>query len=85
LDVDNNGKTIQPAFDPYYRATILSGETDLHAIHDLKANLDGYQVYSRDQIEKLVALYLSGADHGQLDLILDPCVASYTEELDEDG
>jgi type I restriction enzyme, R subunit len=32
-----------------------------------------------------VALYLEGADRDQLDPILDACVATYNEELDEDG
>ena len=33
----------------------------------------------------LVALYLGGADRDKLDPILDACVATYKEELDEDG
>ena len=32
-----------------------------------------------------MALYLGGADRDQLDPILDACVATYKEELDEDG
>jgi type I restriction enzyme R subunit len=85
LDFMNDVHTIQAAFEPYYRTTILSDETDPNKLHDLKADLDGYQVYGRDQIEQLVALYLGGADRDQLDPILDACVATYTEELDEDG
>ena len=37
------------------------------------------------QVDELVALYLGGADRDQLDPILDACVATYKEELDEDG
>jgi type I restriction enzyme, R subunit len=33
----------------------------------------------------LVALYLGGADRDKLDPILDACVATYNEDLDEDG
>ncbi|MCA9555410.1 MAG: hypothetical protein KC933_35605, partial [Myxococcales bacterium] len=47
--------------------------------------LDGHQVYSDEQIDQLVALYLGGAPREQLDPILDACVATYKEELDEDG
>jgi type I restriction enzyme R subunit len=54
-------------------------------LHDLKAVLDGYQVYNQTQIDDLVALYLNGADRDQLDPILDACVAAYREQLDEDG
>jgi type I restriction enzyme R subunit len=85
LDFMNDANTIQTAFEPYYRTTVLSDETEPSKLHDLKADLDAYQVYTRDQIEQLVALYLGGADRDQLDPILDACVATYTDELDEDG
>ena len=85
LDFQNDTETIRKAFEPYYRTTILSDETDPNKLHDLKAALDGYQVYDTSQIEQLVALYLGGADRDKLDPILDACVASYNENLNEDG
>jgi type I restriction enzyme R subunit len=85
LDFLNDADTIQKAFEPYYRTTILSRETDPNKLHDLKADLDGYQVYAPEQVDELAALYLGGADRDQLDPILDACVATYKEELDEDG
>jgi type I restriction enzyme, R subunit len=85
LDFYNDAETIQAAFEPYYRTTILSEETDPNKLHDLKADLDGYQVYSWEQVEGLVDLYLGGADRDTLDPILDACVAEYNAELDEDG
>jgi len=84
LDFANDAETIQKAFEPYYRTTILSEETDPNKLHDLKAALDGYQVYSWAQVEQLVELYLTGADRDQLDPILDACVAGYNADLDED-
>jgi len=85
LDFMNEAETIQEAFADYYRTTILSDETDPNKLHDLKAELDGYQVYTQSQIERLVELYLAGAERDQLDPILDACVAVYNKELDEDG
>ncbi|WP_448873233.1 type I restriction endonuclease subunit R [Desulfobulbus propionicus] len=85
LDFFNDSDIIQKSFEPYYRTTILSNETDPDKLHDLQAALEGYQVYSQEQIDELVARYLSGADRDQLDPILDACVASYTADLDEDG
>ena len=85
LDFMNDVDTIQQAFADYYRTTILAEETDPNKLHDLKAALDGYQVYDQPQIEELVELVLRGADRDQLDPILDACVASYQEQLDEDG
>ena len=85
LDFQNDTETIRKAFEPYYRTTILSDETDPNKLHDLKAALDGYQVYDEGQIGELAERYLSGADREQLDPILDACVATYKNSLDEDG
>ncbi len=85
LDFMNDSDTIQQAFADYYRTTVLAEETDPNKLHDLKAALDGYQVYTTSQIDELVALYLGGADRDKLDPILDVCVAVYKEQLDEDG
>ncbi len=85
LDFYNDADAIQKAFEPYYRTTILSDKTDPNKLHDLKADLDGYQVYAQQHIDDLVARYLSGAERDTLDPILDACVATYNAELDEDG
>lgn len=85
LDFVNDSETIRSAFSDYYRTTILSQETDPNKLHDLKAALDGYQVYSNGQIAQIVTLYLGGADRERLDPILDACVAVYKSDLDEDG
>ncbi len=85
LDFQNDVETIRRAFEPYYRTTILADETDPDKLHDLKAALDGYQVYAPEQVDELVRLYLEGADRDRLDPILDACVAVYRNDLDEDG
>jgi type I restriction enzyme R subunit len=81
----NDVDTIQEAFARYYRTTVLSKETDPNKLHDLKSDLDGFQVYSDAEINALVELYLSGAGREKLDPILDACVANYKNQLDEDG
>ncbi|MEO7724776.1 MAG: type I restriction endonuclease subunit R [Chthoniobacterales bacterium] len=85
LDFMNNAETVTAAFSDYYRTTILSEETDPNKLHDLKAALDGHQVYAQEQIDQLVTLYLDGADRDKLDPILDLCVAGYLTHLDEDA
>ena len=85
LDFMNDADEIRVAFEDYYRTTILAEETDPDKLHDLKASLDGYQVYGWDEVEELVSLYLDGAERDRLDPILDACVAVYRSELDEDG
>ena len=85
LDFMNDSEIIKDAFSDYHRTTVLSEETDPNKLHDLKSDLDGYQVYRQEQIEQLVTLYLDGSDRDKLDPILDACVATYKEQLDEDG
>ncbi|MGQ4809154.1 hypothetical protein NKDENANG_02556 [Candidatus Entotheonellaceae bacterium PAL068K] len=85
LDFMNKAETLQKSFEPYYRSTILSAETDPNKLHDLKADLDGYQVYDDAAIDKLVERYLGGEGRDQLDPILDTCVATYVDTLDEEG
>lgn len=85
LDFVNDVDTIEDAFADYYRTTILSEETDPDKLHDLKADIDGYQVYTPEQVEDLAKLYIGGTDRDRLDPILDAGVAEYKNKLDEDG
>lgn len=85
LDFADNAEAVSAAFQDYYRATVQLGETDPNRLHDLKSDLDGSQVYSWQQVEDLVGLYVTGAERDTLDPILDTCVAEYIEKLDEDG
>lgn len=85
LDFMNDTDTIRVAFADYYRTTILSEETDPNKLHDLQDALDREQVYTQEEIDAFVELYLGGAGRERLDPILDACVAVYRERLDEDG
>ena len=83
LDFANKPELIEEAFSRYYRTTILSGETDLNKLYDLISTMESYQVYSGDDVERLVDLYLNGADRDKLDPTLDACTAIY-KQLDTD-
>ena len=85
LDFADNAEAVKAAFQDYYRATVQVGETDPNKLHDLKNDLDAKQVYNWQQVEDLVALYITGADRDKLDPILDACVVEYIDNLDEDG
>ena len=86
LDFMNDADTIQAAFADYYRTTILSEETDPNKLHDLKADLDGYQVYAPDAGRRARrALSRRGRPRPARP---DPrCLRrrSTSEQLDEDG
>ena len=77
LDFANKPETIQSSFSTYYRTTLLSGEADPNKLYDLISTMEGYQVYSLEQADRLVNLYLDGADRDKLDPILDACAALY--------
>ena len=85
LDFANDEDAIKAAFEPYYRTTILSGETDPDRLHDLQSALDARQVYDPSSVDEFVELYLGDAGRGRLDPILDAAVDVYVNDLDEDG
>ena len=80
LDFRNDADIIREAFEPYYRATILSDQTDPDRLHNLQAELDQAEVYAREQVSELVKLFLNGAPRDQLDPILNVCVANYLHQ-----
>ena len=84
LDFANKTSVIEEAFSKFYRTTILSGETDPNKLYDLITIMEEYQVYDDNDVEKLVDLFLSGAERDRLDPILDACTAVYKQlELDD--
>ena len=85
LDFQNDAAGITAAFADYFRTTILSEETDPNKLHDLKSELDSWQVYSQDQVDQFVSQFLAGAERDTLDPILDVCKVAYETRLDEDG
>ena len=93
LDFANDSDIIKASFDDYYRATILSDETDPNKLHDIESRLDASDVYTRERVENVNrAFYLFANEMGSagnrgrndFDPHLDDCVDRYTD-LDEDG
>ena len=79
LDFANKTSVIQESFSKYYRTTILSGETDPNKLYDLIATMEKHQVYDDSDVERLVDLFLSGAERDRLDPTLDACAAVYKQ------
>lgn len=84
LDFANDAEDIERAFEPYYRTTVLSQESDPNRLHDLVADLNEFGVYVQESVDDFVRLFLAGVDRDQLDPILDRCVAEYIEMPEED-
>ncbi len=86
LDFHNNAEGIIHAFQDYYRTTLLSEETDPNKLNDLKTALDDAQVYSAEQVQEVVALFLAAGEKRQeTEPILDACKDVYMTALDEDA
>lgn len=77
LDFANKPEVIQEPFSKYYRTTILSGETDPNKLYDLISTMENHQVFSQDDIDREVNLYLDGVGREKLDYILDKCRVTY--------
>ena len=85
LDFKNSTDTIQAAFADYYMTTILSDETDPDKLFDLQSALDDAEIYSEEQVDEFVGMYLDGVSVDLLHPFLDDSVQAYQDELDEDG
>lgn len=73
LDFVNSAEDMQKAFQPYYEATVLEGETDPNVIYDLKNTLDGYQIYQPSEIEHFANVYYSN-EVKDVQAILTGCI-----------
>lgn len=84
LDFVNTADDIKQAFDPYYTTTILSGETDPNKLNDLNDELDNFEVYTLEQVEQFMQLYINNAPLAQLEAIINQSADVFKNELDLD-
>jgi len=54
LDFANRAEDILDAFKPYYEEAVISATTDPNLIHDLQNKLDVAELYTGDEIDKVV-------------------------------
>ena len=71
LDFANDSETIRKAFSRCYRGVILSDETDPKKLYELEQALRECGVFTNDDVNKLVEIYLEGSGREELDYILD--------------
>ncbi len=84
LDFQDNTAAVEAAFADYYKTTLLSEETDPNKLHDLRDSLDQLRVYTWEQVEEFVGLFLGNSDREALQPILNECRQIYIEQLSED-
>ena len=82
LDFFNDPEEIQKSFSRYYKATLLSSETDPNKLYDLLSDIEGTNIYSKEQRDSVVSAYLKGEGRTQLDPALDAIADIYKHQLD---
>ena len=93
LDFANDSDTIKASFDYYYRATILSDETDPNKLHDLEDTLNVADVYTQEMVENVNHAFYRYINEmsergtrgrNDFDPSLDDCVDRYTDLSEDD-
>ena len=57
LDFVNDAETIQKAFAPYFESTVLTEGVDPNAIYDIKARLDEYKIWTKDEVDRFADIF----------------------------
>ena len=86
LDFANEPEIISKAFQKYYKTTILTGESDINKLNDLTEEIEDFNFYTHDDVERLTSLKLEGTDEDRpkIDGLLDAVVVRFKDELNDD-
>ena len=85
LDFVNEPEQVQEAFQGYYQTTTLAEETDPNRLYDLQNQLDGFDLYDADTIDRFCRIfYESSRPDELLQGVLDSVVERWSElEMNE--
>ena len=84
LDFANKVEDIEKAFKDYFQSTILGEATDPNKLFDLQDALDGFQVYSPEQLKLFADKLLADVSVSELHGVLETSVTIFREDLSED-
>ncbi|PNQ80777.1 type I restriction endonuclease subunit R [Paenibacillus sp. F4] len=83
LDFINDPEEIQASFQPYYELTSLSEITDPNILYDMQSEIEPYQVFTEEEIQKVNEIEVTGGvtkstkAQTQLNAVLDKGVERY--------
>lgn len=85
LDFVNDYDEVEESFQPFYKSTILSRETDPNKLNDLLATIEGYQIYTPQEVEHFNTLFWGKGKAGRkaLEPLLDTMAARFLALDDE--
>ena len=89
LDFVNTADDIQDAFQPFYQETSLSQEVNVDLIYKLQKELQGYNIYSVNDIEAFCNIYYSDKKQdstmmGKMTSALKPVADRYNAKAEDD-
>lgn len=84
LDFVNTSDDIEQAFQPYYKTTLLSKETNPNKLNDLLDTIESYDIYYPNEIDDFVRKYWTKAPRTELDPILDTMKERFMALSDDD-
>ena len=85
LDFVNEPDAIQAAFQQYYQTTMLAEETDPNRLYDLQRQLEGFNVYSEDTINRFCCVFYDDRQPDELiQGILDEVVERWSDRDEEE-
>lgn len=90
LDFENTVEDIKEAFQPFYEATFLDGNTDINTIYDIRNKIKDFRLYSIEDVKTFKDFMLLQSNKkqsqtalGRLSEMLKPVVLRY-EELEQE-
>lgn len=60
LDFINDPDVIKESFQPYYESTSLSEVTDPNILYDMQAEIEPYQVFTEDEVQRVNEIEVAG-------------------------
>ena len=79
LDFVNEPDQIQEAFQQYYQSTILAEETDPNRLYDLQTQLDDFDLYDADTIDRFCRIFYDPDQPDELlQVVLDGVVERWS-------
>lgn len=83
LDFVNNTEDIRDSFEPFYKETFLSEETDYHKLYDLMENIYEFYVFDEEDVNKFVKAFYSNKSQIELHNMLNSAVEKFRTLDDE--
>ena len=65
LDFENTSEDIRSAFQPYYEATVLDGETNFNVVYDIRNNIMQFNIFNYNDVLKFIKVMNSQVDKKQ--------------------